>query len=182
MFSDRIVGCRTRRGLTQQELANLIGVHIRTVQNWEHPKSHPPTGEKLRKLAAVFDVPVAYLLDTSEAPHRQHQALAELQDSSDATSILHRCQRHFAEFLARCQLDPAKLHWTWIELLERFPLSKFGRATRAEHVLDQAVPYPPPSSGPNALIDAPTDPASAPPPSVPTPPGAKTAPPKRRPK
>ena len=32
---------RERRGLTQQELATLLGVHIDTVQRWEHGETLP---------------------------------------------------------------------------------------------------------------------------------------------
>ena len=55
------------KGLSQQALAQQIGVHYRTLQNWENGKTHIKP-EKAEQLADFFGVSVGYLLglDTTE--------------------------------------------------------------------------------------------------------------------
>ena len=58
---------RKDKGLSQQALAQQIGVHYRTLQNWENGKTHIKP-EKAEQLADFFGVSVGYLLglDTTE--------------------------------------------------------------------------------------------------------------------
>jgi WD40 repeat protein/transcriptional regulator with XRE-family HTH domain len=52
-FGQQLLTLRTRAGLTQVTLASLIGVHRRSVQNWETGESYPKA-EVLRRLIAIF--------------------------------------------------------------------------------------------------------------------------------
>lgn len=56
---------RKERGLSQQALAKKLGVHYRTLQNWENGESQIKT-EKAQQLANYFGVSVAYLLGFSD--------------------------------------------------------------------------------------------------------------------
>ncbi|MCK1192983.1 helix-turn-helix domain-containing protein [Streptococcus uberis] len=58
---NRLKELREERSLTQQELAKEIGVHYRTVQNWEKGKQIKP--DKARILANFFSVSIGYLLN-----------------------------------------------------------------------------------------------------------------------
>lgn len=53
----RIRSCRQRMGLTQEELAEDLGVSARTVQAWEAGTRNPGL-QSQRKLARVFDRPI----------------------------------------------------------------------------------------------------------------------------
>src|SRR6476661_1197092 len=52
-FGRQVLTCRTRAALTQIELAEQIGVHRRSVQNWETGESYPKA-EALQHMIAVF--------------------------------------------------------------------------------------------------------------------------------
>lgn len=64
---NRLKELRKDKGLSQQALAQQIGVHYRTLQNWENGKTHIKP-EKAEQLADFFGVSVGYLLglDTTE--------------------------------------------------------------------------------------------------------------------
>lgn len=58
---NRIKELRMRAGLQQKEIAIAAGVSRPTVSEWEHQKKDP-TGERLKKLAALFDVSTGVIL------------------------------------------------------------------------------------------------------------------------
>ncbi|MDA3672868.1 DUF1642 domain-containing protein [Streptococcus thermophilus] len=58
---DRIKQLRKDKGLSQQALAEQIGLHYRTLQNWENGYGEISIG-KAKKLAEYFGVSVGYLL------------------------------------------------------------------------------------------------------------------------
>lgn len=60
-FGNYILELRSKRGLSQAELADQIGVTNKAVSKWETGKSKPTTNT-LRKLALFFHVPVERLL------------------------------------------------------------------------------------------------------------------------
>src|SRR5262245_13653125 len=53
VFGNQLLTFRTRASLTQSALAEQIGVHLRSVQNWEAGESYPKA-ETLQHLIAVF--------------------------------------------------------------------------------------------------------------------------------
>ncbi len=52
-FGNHILTLRTRVSITQIELAQYIGVHRRSVQNWETGESYPKA-DTLQRMIAVF--------------------------------------------------------------------------------------------------------------------------------
>lgn len=64
-FGSRIVELRTRRGLSQAELAEMLGVTNKAVSKWETGRSKPTTNG-IRKLAALFRIDVNELLSMKE--------------------------------------------------------------------------------------------------------------------
>ena len=71
-LSEKIVYCRKRAGLSQEALAERLGVSRQAVSKWETSEALPETG-KLATLAAALGVSVDWLLseDESEAPQTQ---------------------------------------------------------------------------------------------------------------
>ncbi len=57
----KIARLREQRKLSQEQLADLVGVSQVTVGNWEQGKSIKH--DHLKKISTVFDIPVDFLLD-----------------------------------------------------------------------------------------------------------------------
>lgn len=62
MLNEKIKYLRLQDGLSQQELADVLGVQKSTISNWESNHS-VPSYEKLKELAEYFSVSLDYLLD-----------------------------------------------------------------------------------------------------------------------
>lgn len=60
-FHEKLKVLRKKKGLTQQEVAELLNVERVTYTKWENGKSKP-NYEKLSVLACIFDVSLDYLL------------------------------------------------------------------------------------------------------------------------
>jgi len=54
-FGKRLAELRKQRGLTQQQLCELVGVHVSMLANYESNRSQP-TLEVIRKMALALDV------------------------------------------------------------------------------------------------------------------------------
>lgn len=66
-FSERLFELRRRAGLSQEELANLLGVTRQAVQKWEAGASRPDM-DNLTALADYFQVSLDYLVAGKEPP------------------------------------------------------------------------------------------------------------------
>ena len=66
-FSGKLKKLRKEKKMRQDELAKLLGVSMRTVQNYENANMHPKQREIYYKLAEIFDVDVNYLLTEDES-------------------------------------------------------------------------------------------------------------------
>lgn len=60
-FHEKLKVLRKKKGLTQQEVADLIHVDRVRITNWENGKREP-NFEKLSMLACIFDVSIDFLL------------------------------------------------------------------------------------------------------------------------
>lgn len=65
-FGDKIKILRTEKGWIQQELADALGVSVRTIKNYELGDSYPKNRLIYKKLADIFDVEVNELLVENE--------------------------------------------------------------------------------------------------------------------
>lgn len=63
-FSENLKTIRTRRGLTQQKLADILNVSQNAVHNWESGKREPNM-ETIREIADKLNVDAWYLLRRS---------------------------------------------------------------------------------------------------------------------
>ena len=68
-FGNHVCAERMKRGLSQRELAELLGVTDKAVSKWENGKAKPTT-DTLRKLAAVFGSEVEELLRLREGKRK----------------------------------------------------------------------------------------------------------------
>jgi transcriptional regulator with XRE-family HTH domain len=96
-FGDRLAGAREAAGLSQEDLAQRLGVRLTTLQNWEDDLAEP-RGNRLQMLAGMLNVSLAWLL-TAEG-----DGLAEPMDTRpltpDAEAALAELQRLRAEAIA----------------------------------------------------------------------------------
>lgn len=60
-FTERLKELRRKNKLTQEELANFLGVTQRTYRNWEQGKTRPDCFQALL-IANFFDVSIDYLV------------------------------------------------------------------------------------------------------------------------
>ncbi|MDO4750172.1 MAG: helix-turn-helix transcriptional regulator [Eubacteriales bacterium] len=65
VFGDRLREKRQEAELTQAELAKLVGVTCRTIQNYELGSRRPANMEVIQKLAEALGVTAEYLLGSS---------------------------------------------------------------------------------------------------------------------
>lgn len=61
-FGDKVKILRTEKGWIQQELADALGVSVRTIKNYELGDSYPKNRLIYKKLAEIFNVDVNDLL------------------------------------------------------------------------------------------------------------------------
>ena len=71
-LSEKIAWCRRRAGLSQEALAEKLGVSRQAVSTWETGDSEPELS-KLRALAGVFQVSADWLLSEEEPPEAAQQ-------------------------------------------------------------------------------------------------------------
>lgn len=69
-FSDRLKELRKQAGITQGDLATVIGIVLKQVQRYELGQSEP-TLSKLLALADYFNVSLDYLVGRSDVPERR---------------------------------------------------------------------------------------------------------------
>lgn len=60
IFSERIKELRQKKGLTQQKLAEILGIKQNSYSDWETGKNEPSL-ENLVKLADLFEVSLDWL-------------------------------------------------------------------------------------------------------------------------
>ena len=66
-FGEKIKELRTNKGLTQPQLAESLGLSLRTVKNYELGTSLPRTRDIYQKLATFFNVNINYLLTEDDS-------------------------------------------------------------------------------------------------------------------
>ncbi len=132
----RISGLRQARGYTQQELADLVGKSLRTVQNWESVDGTEPRGKDLRKLCEVLEVEVAeFVSGKSPMPEERNapapMVLRETHAGPEIFISFHssdpkaaECIKYVADYLNARGADPDQVRWFLVELKNRFPIEE----------------------------------------------------------
>lgn len=65
-FGEKLRMLRKGKRITQTQLANVFGLSLRTIQNYEKGLSYPKQTELYARIAAFFDVSVEYLISGTE--------------------------------------------------------------------------------------------------------------------
>lgn len=69
---EKIADCRKKMGLTQEQLAEILGVKRQTVSRWEVDSAFPET-DTLMKMSRLFGVSCDYLLNYDASAHEREQ-------------------------------------------------------------------------------------------------------------
>lgn len=89
-------GLRKEKGLTQQELGNLIHYSDKAISKWERGKSLPNNPETLEKLSQIFDVSIEELL-YGERKNMDNQE----KISSNMTDVYKRDYKKYKSILSK---------------------------------------------------------------------------------
>lgn len=95
-FGEKVKELRAQKGLSQPELAKLLGVSTRTIAAYESCNSYPRHQEMYEKLAEVFGVPVDYLRTESETFITDAGERYGYRGEAQAKAILEQTQQLFA--------------------------------------------------------------------------------------
>ena len=113
---------RKRRGLTQTQVGNQIGISRKTVFNWESGITSPDSQE-LEIAAKALGVTSREICEKDFTHPEMYQLHEEPRVSGDVPTA-QKCREHLNTFLDTCH-QPEQIGWTYCELLEKFPLTKF---------------------------------------------------------
>ncbi|SET15274.1 DNA-binding transcriptional regulator, XRE-family HTH domain [Natronincola peptidivorans] len=95
MLGERIKKLREEQGLSQLEMAKVLGVGNSTMSMYES-NARKPDYETLKKIADYFNVTTDYLLGLTEIPmQEQHEEI--LADYPEIVSILRRNKKKLTE-------------------------------------------------------------------------------------
>jgi transcriptional regulator with XRE-family HTH domain len=136
VFVQRLIGGRNRKGFTQTELAKELGVHLRSIQNWEGGLTEP-RGKDLRKLSTVLgmSIPFMYGLDEKDPPAGKPGWFRPDEKGWEVRQLAHE---YLDKVLDTCHGDKHRLTWTYVELQRRLPLPSSGAAAAAGELLSGA--------------------------------------------
>ena len=94
-FQERLNRLRRERGLSQEDLAEVVGVTRQAVQKWESGASRPDM-DNLTALAAYFGVTLDYLvMGRADAPRDQGQTIINNYYHPDRWEYEYKSQRTF---------------------------------------------------------------------------------------
>ena len=66
-FGEKIKSLRKSKGMNQTQLANILGVSLRTIRGWETEGRYPKQHELYQKLADSLGCDVSYLMTEGES-------------------------------------------------------------------------------------------------------------------
>lgn len=105
MFSTKLKELRSLKGITQEELANILGVRQQTIGKWELSITVPRL-PMLQKIGVFFNVSVDYLLGRTDEPQgtgfqkgdgTKETMAGEKNSATSGSTILMRAQSELDE-------------------------------------------------------------------------------------
>lgn len=108
-LSDKIWVCRKKAGLSQEALAERIGVSRQAISKWETGEASPEIS-KLPLLARTFGVTADWLLDDSAEPEEDAEAIPEAESAAPEADAAPEPRRQYS--------DAPVQNWpSWVENL-----------------------------------------------------------------
>jgi transcriptional regulator with XRE-family HTH domain len=104
MIGPNLTRLRKKAKLTQEELANKIGVHRGTYANYEAGKREPDL-KTLRKIADLHEVSVDYLIGHNHNPTPVYEANEETKLSFHGRELTAEQMRQLRKYIGRVLLD-----------------------------------------------------------------------------
>ena len=100
LFGKKLAELRARRGLTQQQLAEQLGVSQKTITYYER-RTVNPSLELIQRLAAFFDVSPAELVDKAATPEPRRRKFGPKSALDEAVERARRLPRHKQQVVAQ---------------------------------------------------------------------------------
>lgn len=95
-FGEKIKNLRKSKNLNQTQLANAIGVSLRTIRGWEIEGRYPKQHELYQKLADVLGCDISYLMTDGEAFVTEATEQYGSRGAKQAQQILEQAAAMFA--------------------------------------------------------------------------------------
>ena len=95
-FGEKVKELRTKKGLSQAELAKLLGVTIRTVCGWETEGRYPRKQELYGRIAETLGCQKAFLLDDDDSFYAEVTEKYGDRGRRQAQAILEQASALFA--------------------------------------------------------------------------------------
>jgi transcriptional regulator with XRE-family HTH domain len=87
MKAERLRKLRISKGISQEHLANVLGVKQQTIGKWEKAVTVPRL-PMLQKIANYFDVTTDYLTGLSDIPHTSSEKAIQVTATFDTQRVL----------------------------------------------------------------------------------------------
>ena len=95
LFGEKVKQLRKEKKLTQTELAEAIGVTLRTVQNYETKNLFPKNQDVVNKLCRVLETSPDYLISDDESFVNETHESVETSDTLSAEEIIKQANVFF---------------------------------------------------------------------------------------
>ncbi|MBA4699645.1 MAG: helix-turn-helix transcriptional regulator [Ruminococcus sp.] len=95
-FGEKIKNLRKSKNLNQTQLANAIGVSLRTIRGWEIEGRYPKQHELYQKLADVLGCDISYLMTEEETFVTEATEQYGSRGAKQAQQILEQAAAMFA--------------------------------------------------------------------------------------
>lgn len=95
-FGEKLKKLRAEHNMKQEDLAQLLGVSVRSLSNYENGLRFPKHRETYEKLATIFQVDYNFLLDENSAFVNQAYQKYGIQGKDEAFTLLGNLTALFA--------------------------------------------------------------------------------------
>ena len=95
-FGEKIKSLRKSKGMNQTQLANALGVSLRTIRGWEAEGRYPKQHELYQKLADTLGCDISYLMTEGEAFITEAAEQYGSRGAKQAQQILEQAAAMFA--------------------------------------------------------------------------------------
>lgn len=82
-FSDKLKKLRKEKGISQEELADVLDINRTSIVHYEGNNNRVPRNERLQEIADFFGVSMDYLLDRTDERYTSEEKLLLLDVSHD---------------------------------------------------------------------------------------------------